>query len=281
MSSHINGTRYFCARITLLTLILSGLLLFPEDAAVAQQNTIQIENARPGTTAWRLSNPADNGEGSQIEGYASATSVNRGSPIRLFVRTTSSSFTIAIYRLGWYRGLGGRQEMAPRSFTAVGQPLPTPDPSFHMVQCNWTSSFTLTTSNPSDPTDWVSGIYVAKLKASSGRDRYIIFVVRDDRSSSSLVYQQSVNTYEAYNTWGGMSLYTANPRAVKVSFNRPYSQGWGTGHFLSYEFHMVGFLEKEGYDVTYTTNVDTHERSGVSDQAQGISFRRSRRILVI
>ena len=260
MRSFIRGTRYFCARVPLVTLLLAGLFVFLEDAAGAQQNTIQVENARPGTTAWRLSNPADNVEGSQIEGFASATSVNRGSPIRFFVRTTSPSFTIAIYRLGWYRGLGGRQEMAPRSFTAVRQPLPTPDPAFHMVQCNWTRSFTLTTSNPSDPTDWVSGIYVAKLTASSGRDRYIIFVVRDDRSSSSLVYQQSVNTYQAYNIWGGTSLYTVNPRAVKVSFNRPYAGGLGTGQFLSYEFNMVGFLEREGYDVTYTTNVDTHER---------------------
>jgi hypothetical protein len=78
--------------------------------------------------------------------------------------------------------------MAPVTLNAVSQPLPTPDPTYFMVECNWTKSFTLTTSNPSDPTDWVSGIYVAKLTASSGRDRYIIFVVRDDSRSSSLVY---------------------------------------------------------------------------------------------
>jgi hypothetical protein len=46
--------------------------------------------------------------------------------------------------------------------------------------------------------------------------------------------------------------------AVKVSFNRPYDDSYSTGQFLSYEMDMVGFLEKEGYDVCYTTDVDTH-----------------------
>ena len=89
----------------------------------------------------QLSNPADDNEGSQIEGYASATSVNRGGQIDFFVSTTSTSFTYAIYRLGWYGGLGGRQEIAPQRVTAVAQPLPTPDPTFGMTECNWTRSF--------------------------------------------------------------------------------------------------------------------------------------------
>ena len=153
--------------------------------------------------------------------------------------------------------------MAPVRLRGVDKPLPTPDPTYFMVECRWTKSFILTTSNRSDPTDWVSGVYVAKLTASSGKDRYIIFVVRDDNRTSSLVYQQSVNTYQAYNSWGGTSLYSSSPRAVKVSFNRPDFQGGGTGHFLSYEFDMIAFLEREGYDVSYTTDVDTHERGNL------------------
>jgi hypothetical protein len=235
-------------------------------AATGQPNAIQLENARQGTNVWKLSNPAENQE---IEGYASATSVNRGDSIGFFIRTTSPTFTIAIYRLGWYGGLGGREEMAPVELPGFDQPIPVPDPTFNMVECNWASSFTLTTSNPSDPTDWISGIYVAKLTASAGPDRYIIFVVRDDNGSSNLVYQQSVNTYQAYNAWGGTSLYSHSPRAVKVSFNRPYEDGWGTGHFLSYEFDMVGFLEKEGYDVSYTADVDTHERGNLLTTHKG------------
>ena len=51
-------------------------------------NPIQDENAKPGTSAWQLSDPAPNHE---IEGYASLTSVNRGGTIRLFVNTSDPS----------------------------------------------------------------------------------------------------------------------------------------------------------------------------------------------
>src|SRR5262249_26276375 len=46
--------------------------------------------------------------------------------------------------------------------------------------------------------------------------------------------------------------------AVKVSFNRPYDDGWGSGQFLSFDFNMIGFLEAEGYDVAYQADLDTH-----------------------
>ena len=115
--------------IVLLSLFAGSLAAF-EAAAIGQQNPIQAENARPGTTDWQLQNPSGDNEGSQIEGYASATSVNRGANISFFVRTTGTSYTIAIYRLGWYGGLGGRLEVAPKSFPAISQPLPTPDPTY-------------------------------------------------------------------------------------------------------------------------------------------------------
>src|SRR5580692_8431896 len=103
-----------------LLLLFGGALAGLQVAAIGQQNPIQVENARPGTTAWQLSNPSNESEeGSPIEGYASGTSVNRGDQISFFVRTTSPTFTIAIYRLGWYGGLGGRQEMAPVQLTAL------------------------------------------------------------------------------------------------------------------------------------------------------------------
>jgi len=72
-------------------------------------------------------------------------------------------------------------------------------------------------------------------------------------------FQASINTYQAYNIWGGKSLYTVPP-AVKVSFNRPYFRGWGSGDFLRWEYNTIRYLEREGYDVSYSSDVDTHER---------------------
>ena len=92
---------------------------------------------------------------------------------------------------------------------------------------------------------------------------------------SSFLFQCSVTTYEAYNNWpgtsfGGKSLYgfnSVNGAAVKVSFNRPYyfDVGMGAGHFLNggWEYCMVRFLEKEGYDLSYCTNIDVHENANL------------------
>jgi hypothetical protein len=229
-------------------------------------NPIQVENAKVGTTAWQIQNPALNGE---IEGYASSTSVNRGGSISLFVSTTSATYTIEVYRLGWYGGAGGRQVLGPITRTGFLQPMPSADAN-GMRECNWTSPYTFKVPNkPTDPTDWASGVYLVKLTAASGLQRYIIFTVRDDARSSAYLVQQSVNTWQAYNVWGGQSLYTFNSvgkvAAQKVSFNRPYDRNYGTGDFLGnvtggWEINMLRFLEREGYDVSYATDVDLHEQ---------------------
>jgi N,N-dimethylformamidase beta subunit-like protein len=79
-----------------------------------------------------------------------------------------------------------------------------------------------------------------------------------------------VTTFAAYNNWGGKSLYGFNSGkapARKVSFDRPYATNPygvrldGAGDFLRrWEYNAVRFLEREGYDVTYDTDVDTLER---------------------
>jgi hypothetical protein len=226
------------------------------------QNPVQMENARAGTTQWRLGNSADNQE---IEGYANLTSVNRGGSINFYVNTADSAYTIEVFRMGWYGGLGGRRETQPVTLPGIAQPMPAPDPVTGMVECNWTSQFTLTTSNPSDPTDWVSGVYLAKLTGlDSGKSSWIIFVVRDDSRATDLLYQLPVTTFEAYNEWGGKSLYDFNSTnaapAVKVSFNRPYAADrWnGAGDFFDYAYSLLQFLEQQSYDVSYSGSVDTH-----------------------
>jgi hypothetical protein len=238
-----------------------------------------VENAKTGTSAWRLSNPATNRE---IEGYASATSVNRGQQINFYVNTASSSYTIDVYRMGWYGGQGGRQVAGPVTLSGTSQSIPTPNSTTGLTSCNWINPYTLTTS-----VNWTSGYYLAKLTATNnGKQSYIIFVVRDDSSNSKYLVQSPVTTYQAYNNWGGKALYgfrsTNSIPAVKVSFNRPYGLGEnassaaaiGAGEFITnfapsneascagWEYNLVRFLEREGYDVTYCTDVDTHATGG-------------------
>jgi hypothetical protein len=219
-------------------------------------NPIQAENQNPGTSSWLLTNVAANRE---IEGYASLTSVNAGEQISFFVNTIDPSYTLTIYRLGYYGGLGGRQMMQPVTLGGISQPIPTPDPTYGMAECQWVSPYVLTV-----PSNWVSGIYLVKLVGSqSGKQRYIVFVVRNDGRVSDFIFKSGVTTYQAYNAWGGKSLYTFNSTnsvaAVKVSYNRPYDDNQGTGRLLQWELDMLAFLEQEGYDVVYNTDVDTHE----------------------
>jgi hypothetical protein len=258
----------------------------PAALAAGVQNPVQIENAKAGTRTWRLTSPARDRE---IEGYASLTSVSKGGTIHLLVSTSAPSYQIDVYRMGWYGGLGARQVAGPIQQTGRRQPMPAADPATGLIDCNWTHPYALTTANARDASDWPSGVYLAKLTArGSQKQSYVIFVVREDARRSDFLFQSSVTTMQAYNNWGGKSLYTFNSvdgrNATKVSFNRPYgaspwdvdaAQGVGAGEFLTnvqppdqtpsagFEYNMVRFLEREGYDVTYATNLDTH-RDGAS-----------------
>ena len=232
-------------------------------AAAYASNPIQIENAKAGTTDWGIASLARNHE---IEGYASLTSVNRGGQISFFVNTAAPSYTIEIFRMGWYGGKGGRRMTAAVQVPGTQQPAPTTDPVTGLIECAWTNPYVLNIpNNILDPSDWASGVYLAKLTASdSGKQRYIIFVVRDDARSSDYLFQTSVNTYQAYNNWGGKSLYSFNSTngpARKVSFNRPYDER--AGDFLRWEYNMLRFLEREGYDLTYVTDLDAHENANL------------------
>ncbi|AFZ14245.1 hypothetical protein Cri9333_3417 [Crinalium epipsammum PCC 9333] len=248
--------------------------------SVRTSNPIVIENQKQGTTDWQLTNPATKQE---IEGYASLTSINRGGKISLFVNTNDPTYTIEIFRMGWYDGTGGRRITDKIALSGIKQPPPVEDKDSGLIECDWKNPYILNIPyNSNDATDWASGVYLAKLTASkSGKQSYIIFVVRDDARNSDILFQQSVTTYQAYNNWGNKSLYRWNSRriqAYQVSFNRPYSKspnpaaayGVGAGEFLTnfqptsrtstagWEYNMVRWLEKSGYDVSYATNIDTH-----------------------
>jgi len=157
-------------------------------------NPIQLENGKPGTWDWYLWNPA--GETApEIEGYASLTSVNRGGQISFFVNTPEPSYSISIYRVGWYGGAGGRQVMSAVTRSGRAQVIPTPDPVTGLIECRWLDPYTITITNSTDPTEWASGFYVAKLTAGvSGKENWIQFVVRDDARPSEHVFQASTTT---------------------------------------------------------------------------------------
>jgi len=168
-------------------------------------NPIQAENRRPGTADWLLARPAT---ARQIEGYAGATSVNRGEAIALCVHTHAPRFVLEVFRMGWYQGLGARRVHGPQSLPGRAQPMPAMDPATGLVDCAWAPSIQLPTRDAATGTPWPTGVYLARLTTSDdGAQSYVLFVVRDDERAGGLLVQLPITTYQAYNAWGGKSLY--------------------------------------------------------------------------
>ncbi|MBV9412285.1 MAG: hypothetical protein JO148_11860 [Acidimicrobiia bacterium] len=224
---------------------------------------VQLENAKPGTSDWRISNPGKDG---QLEGYADKVSAQQGETVRLFVSTKESGYHVEAYRIGYYGGLGGRLVWKSAELRGQQQAPAQRDNKTNMVEAPWSPSLSVPLNSAFPP-----GVYLFKLVGDSGVQHYVPLTIRDDRSTAAFVVQNSVTTWQAYNLWGGYDLYegkTSNNgsdfehRARVVSFDRPYAMGQGSGDFLGNEFPMISLVESLGLDVTYWTDVDLHERGG-------------------
>src|SRR5262249_42188129 len=152
--------------LSLLNIFLVATLLpsLLRGEARAETNPIQRENALPGTSEWQLTNPALHRE---IEGYASFTSVNRGQQIGFYVHTQERSYRLAIYRMGWYGGAGARLVHGPVDLRGTSQSMPSMDPQTGLVECTWRDPYLLDVGKGTEEDEWVSGIYLVKLTAST------------------------------------------------------------------------------------------------------------------
>lgn len=240
----------------------------------ARRDLTRAENDRDGTTDWQLTYVKFDGGAkhrqSLIEGYCTRDSVPAGGRIGFCVSTAPASpFTIDLYRLGYYRGAGGRLMTTLGPFPGKPQPVPPVGPQ-RLRECRWEPCTEFAV-----PKDWPSGVYLGKLSAAAHRyQSYLTFVVTDGRPADVL-FQCSTHTWQAYNLWpDGYSLYH-NDRpdkkplvsGVRASFDRPYARypqvsdnplSLGSGEFLLWEFPFAYWLEEHGYDVTYCTNGDVH-----------------------
>jgi N,N-dimethylformamidase beta subunit-like protein/uncharacterized protein DUF4082/Big-like domain-containing protein len=225
-------------------------------------NPIACENTKPGNppSEWDVSG----GGSSNIEGFATDISVDQGQTIQFKVDTNSSNYRIDIYRLGYYGGMGARRvaTVEPSAPLPQNQPACLTNGATGLIDCgNWSVS-----ASWAVPADAVSGVYIGKLVREDGTSgsNHIPFIVRDDDGHSDLLFQTSDTTWQAYNQYGGNSLYVGNPagRAYKVSYNRPFTtrstsaEDW----VFNAEYPMIRFLERNGYSVSYFTGVDTARR---------------------
>ena len=171
-------------------------------------NAIACENLLPGNpqSEWDISGAGD----PTIQGFATDISVNRGETVHFKINTTRHAYRLDIYRLGYYGGHGARKVATIRRRS----PLPQAQPA-----C---------LTDARDRAGRLRQLGGVGLVGRAGRRRLRHLhrqgsrasepAARATSSSSSatttairLLFQTSDTTWQAYNDYGGNSLYVGGP----------------------------------------------------------------------
>jgi hypothetical protein len=257
------GDRSFLRQLYIWISVVVGFALFAQPGSAqcsSPANAIVAENCLPGNPAseWDVSRSGD----PSIQGFSTDISVNAGQTVFFKISTPARAYQIEIYRMGYYAGMGARRvtTIAPSAKLPQTQPACLTDAATQLYDCgNWSVS-----ASWNVPSTAVSGLYFARLiRSDTGGDSHIFFVVRNDAGHSDLLFQTSDETWQAYNNYGGHSLYGTDEfdlpnRGFRVSYNRPSNtRSFEAATFLfTAEYPMIRWLEANGYDVNYFTGVD-------------------------
>jgi hypothetical protein len=158
-----------------------------------------------------------------IEGYAGRLSYRQGETVTLHVSTRRERFDVVVERWGATRVRRWEALDVPGRFVE-------PPPDADSAGCRWPTALEVPIG-----ADWEPGFHLVTLTAHdapAGHDvAHACFVVRrrvDDPAPARALLVLDTNTWHAYNTWGGRSLYTGG---TAVSHARPFGRGmlWRPG----------------------------------------------------
>ncbi|MEU7019234.1 N,N-dimethylformamidase beta subunit family domain-containing protein [Streptomyces sp. NPDC046203] len=191
-----------------------------------------------------------------VLGYTDRVSVLPGEECGLYVSTTAPSFRVSAFRIGWYGGDEARLVWRSGRVPGRVQAQPRLVPATRTVHAGWRRTLGL------DTTGWPEGAYLLRLDSQDGHQRHVPLIVRSARGAGRTVLMHAPATWQAYNRWGGYSLYQGpfgnyDTRSLAVSFDRPYDLD-GAEKFLAYERAAVVLAERLGIPLAYTTGVDVH-----------------------
>jgi hypothetical protein len=245
----------------------------PPPTAVVTTPAVVLENARPGTAGWL--GPSATGRAAEV--YASAVDAMPGDSVALHASTAGgASYRTIVYRLGWYGGVGARQVACLPSCDGAQTGVQQPVSSQGDMQAGWPTTDTLKVD-----LSWASGYYLIRILLldgpQAGNSATTYLVVNSAKPDARMLIQVPVNTWQAYNAWGGRSTYDLpglGRAANHVSFDRPYLwDGRGGQGPLGWEIPFVRFVERSGYDVSYQSDVytDAHPDSLLSHRLVAVA----------
>lgn len=218
----------------------------------------------PGTPDWRIRGSGPDA----IAGWVGAVSVMPGASVPVFVSTSAPTFTLHALRIGWYGGAGARQVWLSAPTPGTRQPAGVVEGPTRTVRAPWSRSLTLPTAG------WPAGDYLLRLDASTGGQSYVPLTLRTAGNAGRVVLLNAVTTWQAYNAWGGRSLYGGPggfaDRSYAVSFDRPCDTYDGAGLFLVDELPAVQLAERLGLDLGYDTSVDLDSEPSMLEGARGL-----------
>ncbi|MEV5733570.1 N,N-dimethylformamidase beta subunit family domain-containing protein [Streptomyces sp. NPDC052292] len=208
------------------------------------------------------------GPATAVAGYTDRVSVTPGEECALHVSTTAPSFRVSAFRAGWYGGAGARLVWSSGRIPGRVQPEPRLLSGTRTVRADWPRTLSFGTEG------WPEGAYLLRLDAEDGHQRYVPLIVRSTRGAGRTVLMHAPATWQAYNRWGGYSLYAGAggayaDRSLAVSFDRPYDSS-GAEKFLVYEWAAVALAERLGIPLAYTTGTDVHRDPGVLRGARAV-----------
>jgi len=224
-----------------------------DDCAALGRDWVSAENAKIGDAGWSKGVPfrlsADFSRRKtidRIEGFFDTTSVQCGQSANLTLLGAKSA-RIEIYRMGFYNGSGARK---------LGS---------QTVKDGW--KFVANEK-------YLPGQYLFKLISEKRAATFVPLVISNPEVASDLTFISSVLTWQAYNQWGGSSLYKGpdgkrETRASTVSFQRPYD-GDGSGQFQYMEFPVIKAAEKLGISINYATDIDLDSKVHLLDNTKSI-----------
>jgi hypothetical protein len=245
-----------------------------------QRTTIRQANAEPGDASWKVS-LSEWAPQTELALWASPYAARLGDKLAVYIHATDGPVALTVYRLGWYGGAGGHVVFTQDSVAAHAQPACSP-PYPGPVYCPWKPTTVIPVGH-----DWVSGVYLIKAVDHLRRVGFYPLVLTDPRPAAFVAVVPQFS-WQAYNGYGGASLYTPNQSTDSsdqggssfghfVSFERPYDANGGSMYILddykSHDLRDLRFLERNGIDMTYASSVDLADDSrGLPEPERGLIF---------
>lgn len=196
------------------------------------------------------------GGSKSVQGWFDATSGTCGDLVGLHISGNGVPVKIKVFRMGYYGGDGARliSDSTIKAVPGYGVSEITPAPE-STVLTRWPVAWNFNVSQETVP-----GQYLIRLDDGVGESTFVPLTIIDPQIKSSVTFISSVLTWQAYNQWGGYSLYKGpngrrTTRATVVSFDRPYD-GDGSGQFRYMEYPVLRLAEKLGIDLNYITDIN-------------------------